>query len=81
MSHYTKMSHYTDTHVVQCLYFNLTTLIGWLQMIIISFEERLFGRQEESLHESLQEAMAKILPTMVPFLNTSNLKVWPAVVL
>ena len=46
---------------------------NWLDISL--FKERLFGRQEESLHESLQEAMAKILPTMVPFLNSGNLKV------
>jgi len=36
---------------------------------------RVTGREEEALHESLQEALSKILPTMTPFLSTSNLQV------
>lgn len=50
-----------------------------MQTIISHFKERLFGRHEESLHESLQEAMARIVPTMVPFLNTGHLQVQLAV--
>ena len=36
---------------------------------------RVTGREEEALHESLQEAFGKILPTMTPFLSTANLQV------
>ena len=36
---------------------------------------RLTSRQEEALHEALQDAMSKILPTMTPFVTTSNLQV------
>ena len=36
---------------------------------------RVTGREEEALHDSLQEAFGKILPTMTPFLSTANLQV------
>ena len=41
---------------------------------------RLTSRQEEALHEALQDAMSKILPSMTPFVTTSNLQVSPTVV-
>ena len=36
---------------------------------------RLTSRNEEALHEALQDAMSKILPTMTPFVTTSNIQV------
>lgn len=41
---------------------------------------RLTSRQEEALHEALQDAMSKILPTMTPFVTTSNLQVSATIV-
>lgn len=37
---------------------------------------RLLARDEEALHESLQEALSLILPTLTPFLSTNNIQVW-----
>lgn len=37
---------------------------------------RLTNRKEEALHEALQAALAKILPTMTPFLSPTNLQVF-----
>ena len=36
---------------------------------------RVTGREEESVHEALQDALRKILPTMTPFLSTTNMQV------
>lgn len=36
---------------------------------------RLTNRREEALHEALQDAMSKILPTMTPFVTTANIQV------
>lgn len=36
---------------------------------------RLTSRHEEALHEALQDALSKILPTMTPFVTSSNLQV------
>ena len=36
---------------------------------------RLIGREEESLHDALQDAFLKILPTLTPFMAIANIKV------
>lgn len=36
---------------------------------------RLVSRQEESLHDALQDALLKILPTLSPFISVVNIKV------
>lgn len=36
---------------------------------------RLLAREEEVLHETLKEAFSLILPTMTPFVTTSNVQV------
>lgn len=36
---------------------------------------RLIGREEESLHDALQDAFLKILPTLTPFMAVVNVKV------
>lgn len=41
---------------------------------------RLTCRQEEALHEALQDALSKILPTMTPFLSATNLQVFTFIV-
>ena len=36
---------------------------------------KLIGREEESLHDALQDAFLKILPTLTPFMSFMNIKV------
>ena len=36
---------------------------------------RLISRHEESLHDALQDALLKILPTLSPFVSVANIKV------
>ena len=36
---------------------------------------RLTSRNEEAIHEALQDAMSKILPTMTPFVTSANIQV------
>ena len=37
--------------------------------------QRLFQRQEEALHDVLQESLTKILPALTPFMSIANIKV------
>lgn len=36
---------------------------------------RLISREEESLHDALQDAFLKFLPTLTPFMSLANIKV------
>lgn len=37
---------------------------------------RLICRKEDTLHDALQDAFLKILPTLTPFMSVINIKVW-----